>query len=105
MTRGTRRVRRRPGPPRAQRGVDAAPDLAKPRREVSPRERYAVELARRLAYWKVPRACHFCQGPIPNDEKAIRARTENAWAHFECWYDGPPPFKRDVEGRRFNEDD
>lgn len=38
--------------------------------------------------------CHFCQGPIPDEEKAIEAKTGNAWAHFECWYDGPP-FERD----------
>jgi hypothetical protein len=29
-----------------------------------------------------------------DDEKAIEAKTKNAWAHFECWYDGSP-FERD----------
>jgi hypothetical protein len=36
------------------------------------------------------RVCHFCKLPIPDDEAAIAAKTENAWAHFECWYDGWP---------------
>lgn len=40
------------------------------------------------------RVCHFCELPIPADEKAVEARTRNGWAHFECWYDGAP-FKRD----------
>ena len=31
---------------------------------------------------------------IPDGEDAIRAKTENAWAHFECWFDGMP-FERD----------
>lgn len=43
------------------------------------------------------RACYFCPAPIPDDEKhVVQARTKNAWAHFECWYDGTP-FKRDHE--------
>ena len=40
------------------------------------------------------RVCHFCKLPIPDGEDAIRAKTENAWAHFECWFDGMP-FERD----------
>ena len=40
------------------------------------------------------RKCYFCPFPIPDDEKAIRAKTDNAWAHFECWYDGSV-FERD----------
>jgi hypothetical protein len=40
------------------------------------------------------RRCHYCSGPIPDEEKAVRAKTGNAWAHFECWYDGSP-FRRD----------
>ena len=42
------------------------------------------------------RICHYCKLPIPDGEKAIEAETKNAWAHFECWYDGVP-FKRDHE--------
>jgi hypothetical protein len=42
------------------------------------------------------RACHFCPFPIPDSERAIRAATDNAWAHFECWYDGTP-FRRDPD--------
>ena len=46
------------------------------------------------------RRCHYCKGPIPDEEKAIAAKTGNAWAHFECWYAGTP-FKRDpVTGRQ-----
>lgn len=41
------------------------------------------------------RHCHYCKLPIPDGEKAIEATTKNAWAHFECWYDGGPPFPRD----------
>jgi hypothetical protein len=41
------------------------------------------------------RKCHFCNLPIPGAEKAVRAKTNNAWAHFECWYDGSL-FDRDV---------
>jgi len=40
------------------------------------------------------RTCYFCERPISDDEKAIQAKTKNAWAHFECWYDGEP-FDRD----------
>ncbi len=36
------------------------------------------------------RRCWFCELPIPNHEKSIEAKTKNAWAHFECWYDGTP---------------
>ena len=42
------------------------------------------------------RVCHFCEGKIPDDEGAVHAQTGNAWAHFECWYDGEP-FDRDPE--------
>ena len=42
------------------------------------------------------RTCHFCKGPIPDSERGIEAVTKNAWAHFECWYDGDP-FPRDPE--------
>lgn len=42
------------------------------------------------------RRCHFCKGVIPDKEKAVEAETKNAWAHFECWYDGTP-FKRDPD--------
>jgi hypothetical protein len=34
------------------------------------------------------RRCHYCKLPIPEAERAVRAQTGNAWAHFECWYDG-----------------
>jgi hypothetical protein len=44
----------------------------------------------------VKRTCHYCKGPIPDDEKAIKATNAEAWAHFECWYDGAP-FKRDPD--------
>ena len=44
--------------------------------------------------WETLRICHFCEGPIPDDEKAVEATTGNGWAHFECWYDGTP-FERD----------
>lgn len=48
------------------------------------------------------RECHFCPFPIPNDERAIRSKTGDGWAHFECWYDGSV-FKRDPEtGKRLN---
>jgi hypothetical protein len=40
------------------------------------------------------RKCHYCPYPIPDGEKAVEAKTKNAWAHFECWYDGTP-LKRD----------
>jgi hypothetical protein len=46
------------------------------------------------------RICHYCKGPIPDDERAIEAATKNGWAHFECWYDGGPPFERDPETGR-----
>jgi hypothetical protein len=42
------------------------------------------------------RRCHDCGLPIPDDEKAIKAKTGNAWKHFECWYDGTP-FPRDPQ--------
>lgn len=42
------------------------------------------------------RICHFCKGPIPADEKAVEAKTKNAWAHFECWF-GELAFPRDPE--------
>lgn len=32
--------------------------------------------------FKALRACHFCKGPIPDDESAIQATTKNGWAHF-----------------------
>lgn len=41
------------------------------------------------------RKCHFCTLPIPDNEKAVEAKTGNAWAHFECWYDRSP-FPRDA---------
>jgi hypothetical protein len=41
------------------------------------------------------RRCHFCPVPIPDSEKAVRAKTGDVWAHFECWYDGGLPFDRD----------
>jgi hypothetical protein len=41
----------------------------------------------------VARRCRGCGLPIPDDEKAVEAKTGNAW-HFECWYDGAP-FPRD----------
>ena len=44
------------------------------------------------------RVCHYCELPIPDDERAIQARTKNAWAHFECWYEGGP-FERDMRER------
>jgi hypothetical protein len=47
----------------------------------------------------VARACHFCGLPIPANEEAIRAKTGDAWAHFECWYDGSV-FKRDADTGR-----
>lgn len=48
------------------------------------------------------RTCHFCTLPIPADEKAVRAKTGDAWAHFECWYDGSC-FERDIAtGRRLS---
>ncbi len=40
------------------------------------------------------RRCYDCGLPIPADEKAVEAKTGNAWKHFECWYDGAP-FPRD----------
>jgi hypothetical protein len=41
-----------------------------------------------------------CELPIPDDEKAVEARTGNGWAHVECWYAGVP-LKRDPKtGRR-----
>jgi hypothetical protein len=40
--------------------------------------------------------CHYCTLPIPEYEKRIEAKTKNAWAHFECWYDGEP-FPRDFQ--------
>jgi len=40
------------------------------------------------------RVCHHCDIVIPEDEKAVLAKTGNAWMHFECWYDGAP-FLRD----------
>jgi hypothetical protein len=43
---------------------------------------------------RVARRCHGCGLPIPDDEKAVEAKTGNAWKHFECWYDGAP-FPRD----------
>jgi hypothetical protein len=45
------------------------------------------------------RTCTFCEGPIPEDERAIEALTKNGWAHFECWYDGTP-FPRDPQTGR-----
>ena len=45
------------------------------------------------------RCCHFCRGPIPDDERAVEAKTRNGWVHFECWYDGFP-FKRDPQTGR-----
>lgn len=42
----------------------------------------------------IQRCCHYCGIPIPSGEKAVEARTRNAWAHFECWYSGSV-FKRD----------
>ena len=42
------------------------------------------------------RRCHDCELPIPDGEKAVEAKTGNAWMHFECWYDGTP-FPRDPE--------
>lgn len=36
------------------------------------------------------RTCHVCGLPIPDTEGAVEARGKNAWAHFECWYDGAP---------------
>ena len=45
------------------------------------------------------RACHYCGLPIPENEKPVQAVTGNAWAHFECWYDGEP-FPRDPDTGR-----
>lgn len=42
------------------------------------------------------RKCHFCPFPIPDEEKAVHSITGEAWAHFECWYDGAP-LPRDPE--------
>jgi hypothetical protein len=47
-----------------------------------------------MAIVRPKRTCHFCRLPIPDGERAIEARSKNAWAHFECWYAGTP-FKRD----------
>lgn len=43
-----------------------------------------------------PRRCYGCGLPIPDGERAIRAKTGDAWKHFECWYDGTA-FARDPE--------
>jgi hypothetical protein len=42
------------------------------------------------------RRCCDCGLPIPDDEKAVEAKTGNAWKHFECWFDRPS-FPRDPE--------
>lgn len=44
--------------------------------------------------------CHFCDLPIPHDEAAVEATTGNAWAHFECWYDGAPINRNPMTGER-----
>jgi hypothetical protein len=44
----------------------------------------------------VAKTCHFCGLPIPDGERPIGAKTGNAYAHFECWYDGAP-FPRDEQ--------
>jgi hypothetical protein len=45
---------------------------------------------------KPARSCYYCKLPISDDEVlAIPAMTGNAWAHFECWYDGPDGWERD----------
>jgi len=36
---------------------------------------------------------------IPDDEQAVEARTKNAWAHFECWYDGAPFSRNSATGK------
>jgi hypothetical protein len=36
------------------------------------------------------RRCHYCGLPIPDREHSVEALTMNAWAHFECWFDGRP---------------
>jgi hypothetical protein len=46
------------------------------------------------------RTCHFCALPIPADERAVEAKTKNAWAHFECWYDGVPLDRDPTTGER-----
>jgi hypothetical protein len=48
----------------------------------------------------VMKRCHFCKGPIPDAEKAAQAKTKNAWAHFECWYDGAPLPRDPQSGER-----
>jgi pyruvate-formate lyase-activating enzyme len=56
--------------------------------EIVPRlyRAYAAERER------LNRVCYFCGEPI-RQQVAIRALTDNAWAHFSCWYDGPPGVK------------
>ena len=40
------------------------------------------------------RVCHYGELPIDGD-RAIEAKTGNAWAHVTCWYDGGP-FEREM---------
>jgi hypothetical protein len=48
------------------------------------------------------RVCHYCGLDIRAGERAIEAKTKNAWAHFTCWYDGGPfeAERRGAEGER-----
>lgn len=41
--------------------------------------------------------CYYCERPIPVGEPAPKSTNTDAWAHFECWYDGGAFLNRDPE--------
>jgi hypothetical protein len=45
------------------------------------------------------RRCYYCDLPMNDNDKAIQAKTGNAWAHFTCWFEGGP-FERDMQERK-----
>lgn len=54
----------------------------------------SLGLHKRRSFPKPKRICFSCNGPIPDDEKAVKAKTTDDWKHWECWYDGGSPFPR-----------